>query len=58
MMAREKKDGKALNCNIDRQVYARLEGYCHEVGQTKTMAIERILNHFFNDYYGKSENNE
>lgn len=57
-MARAKKDGKALNCNIDRQIYARLEEYCHEVGQTKTMAIERILNQFFNDYYGKSENNE
>lgn len=57
-MARAKKDGKALNCNIDRQVYARLEEYCHEVGQTKTMAIERILNQFFNDYYSKSEKNE
>ena len=57
-MARTKKDGKALNCNIDRQIYERLEEYCHEVGQTKTMAIERILNHFLNDYYDKSENSK
>lgn len=54
-MAKAKKDGKALNCNIDRQIYERLEEYCHEVGQTKTLAIERILNQFFNDYYGKLE---
>lgn len=54
-MARAKEGGKALNCNIDRQFYARLEGYCHEVGQAKTMAIERFLNHYFNDYYSKSK---
>lgn len=57
-MARAKKDGKALNCNIDRQIYERLEEYCHEVGQTKTLAIERILDQFLNDYYEKSENSK
>lgn len=55
-MARVKKDGKALNCNIDRQVYEQLEAYCHDVGQTKTVAIERILKQFFNDYYRKTDN--
>ena len=55
-MARVKKDGKALNCNIDRQVYEQLEVYCRDVGQTKTVAIERILKQFFNDYYGKTDN--
>lgn len=57
-MARAKKDGMALNCNIDRQIYERLEEYCHEVGQTKTLAIERILGQFLNDYYEKSENSK
>ena len=57
-MARAKKDGKALNCNIDRQIYERLEEYCHEVGQTETLAIQRILGQFLNDYYEKSENSK
>lgn len=42
-MPRPKKDGKYLNVNIDREIYDRLEQYADELGQTKTVAIERIL---------------
>ncbi len=50
-MSRIKKDGKNLNCIIDREIFEQLEIYCNEVGQTKTMAVERILKQFFSDYY-------
>lgn len=53
-MSRTKKDGKSLNCVIDREIFEQLEIYCNEVGQTKTMAVERILKQFFSDYYNRT----
>jgi hypothetical protein len=50
-MRKQKKDGKSLNCVIDREVFEQLETYCNEVGQTKTLAVERILKQFFKSYY-------
>lgn len=42
-MAKPKKDGHYINCYMDRELYNRLCIYADEKGQTKTMAIERIL---------------
>ena len=50
-MARIKKDSKSLNCNIDKEVFNLLEEYCNEVGQTKTLAVERILKQFLTEFY-------
>ena len=36
-----------INYYIDRQVFAELEAYAQEKGQTITMALERILSQFF-----------
>ncbi len=49
-MARQKKDGKYLNIMLESSIYERLEMYCDEVGQTKTLAVERILRRFFDEY--------
>ena len=45
-MAREKKDGKHINLYIEKEILEQLEKYCEKVGQTKTMAIERILKQY------------
>lgn len=42
-MARQKKDGVNINYFIRRDVKEKQDAYCDEVGQTATMAIERIL---------------
>ena len=42
-MPRPKKDGKMLNIKIQSDIYNTLEKYCDDKGQTKTIAIERIL---------------
>lgn len=42
-MPRKKKDGKMLNLYIDKKVIERLEKYAEEKGQTKTIAVERLL---------------
>lgn len=49
MTARKKKDGKSLNCVIERSIYERLEEYCEYAGQKKTTAVERILKQFFDE---------
>ena len=49
-MAREKKDGRHINLYIEREIIELLEQYCKEVGQTKTVAIERALKQYLSEY--------
>ena len=49
-MARQKKEYIPLNAKIDADVMVRFNRYCDEVGQTKTLAVERILGAFLNEY--------
>lgn len=49
-MAKPKKDGVNINYYIRRDVKERLDAYCEKVGQTATMAIERILDDFLTKY--------
>ena len=49
-MAREKKDGRHINLYIEREIIEMLEQYCEEVGQTKTVAIERALKQYLSEY--------
>ena len=45
-MAQQKKDYIALHIKMDAPLMRRLEEYCDDVGQTKTMAVERIVGAF------------
>ena len=54
-MARAKKDGWYVNYDIEREIYEKLEKYCEEVGQTKTVAIERILTRYLDNYFNTPE---
>lgn len=56
-MPRAKKDGRYINYFIDREIYERLEKYADEKGQTKTIAIERILKEHLDKYFGDAETN-
>ena len=49
-MSRQKKDYTPLNAKIDADVMTRFNRYCDDVGQTKTLAIERILDAFLREY--------
>lgn len=55
-MRKIKKDGKTLNCIIDREVFEKLEEYCDEMGQTKTLAVERILRQFLEGHEKSKDN--
>ena len=54
-MARPKKNGTYLNVCIDSSIYEKLTLFCNEAGQTKTVAVERALTDYLEDYKKKQE---
>lgn len=54
-MARPKKNGTYLNVCIETSIYQRLEALCNDAGQTKTIAVERALTAYFDDYDSKQK---
>lgn len=49
-MARPKKDGVHINYYIQREIKEMLDEYCDDVGQTNTVAVERILKGYLENY--------
>lgn len=54
-MARAKKNGVHINYYIDKDIKEMLDKYSMEMGQTNTLALERILKSYFEEYYKKKE---
>ncbi len=54
-MARAKKDGVHINYYIQKDIKKMLDEYCEDVGQTNTLAVERILKSYLEKY--KEEKN-
>lgn len=52
-MARPKKDNHPITIRIEQILYERLNLFVTDSGQSKTVAIERALNMYLNDYYKK-----
>ena len=55
-MPRGKKDGRYINYKIRRDLYEMLEQYAEEKGQSKTVAIERILEAHLTEYFKNRSN--
>ena len=55
-MARPKtRDTQSITVRMDSALFDRLTDYCDRSGQTKTVAIERALGMFIDDYDKKME---
>lgn len=52
-MARPKKNGTYLNVCIEKTIYDRLVAFCGKAGQSKTVAVERALTAYLDDYEEK-----
>ena len=52
-MAREKKNASSAHFYLDKEVQERLEQYCKETGQSKTVAVERMLKNELDSYFSK-----
>ncbi len=49
-MARPKKNGTYLNVCIEKPIYDRLAVFCLQAGQSKTVAVERALIAYLDDF--------
>lgn len=54
-MPRIKKDNTPISIKLDTTIYNRLLQYCEDSGQTKTVAIERALSAYMDDYEHKKD---
>ena len=54
-MSREKKDAKILHIKLDRGIHYQLEQFCEETGMTKTVAVEKILYRYFDEYFSRPQ---
>ena len=54
-MSRTKKDDKMLNIKLAKDVSDELEAFCEETGVTKTVAVEKILHQYFEEYFERPE---
>ena len=52
-MAKPKKNGTYLNVCIEKPIYERLEAMCDDAGQSKTVAVERALTLYLDEYEEK-----
>ena len=49
-MAKKTKESKPFSIRMDKPTFDRLEAFCKESGQSKTLAIERSVNMYIDDY--------
>lgn len=54
-MPRPKKESRILNIRLAAPINAKLERFCEESGQTKTVAVERFLDKCLDAYFSKPE---
>ena len=52
-MPKPKKDSHPLTLRMDKTTYDRLTDYCEDSGQSKTIAIERAINMYIDEYERK-----
>lgn len=54
-MPRQKKDAKILNIKLAREISNQLEQFCEESGISKTVATEKTLSKYFEEYFSRLE---
>lgn len=54
-MPRQKKDAKILNIKLAKEISDQLEQFYEESGMPKTIATEKILSKYFEEYFSRPE---
>lgn len=54
-MPRQKKDAKILNIKLAREISNQLEQFCEESEISKTVATEKKLSKYFEEYFSRLE---
>ena len=54
-MPRPKKDARQLSIKLDATVHDKLDRFAEETGINKTVAVEKILTRYLDEYFDKPE---
>ena len=54
-MAQKVKESHPFSIRMEKTTFERLQEFCEESGQSKTVAIERAVNMYIDDYDAKME---
>lgn len=54
-MPRQKKVAKILNIKLAKEISDQLEQFCEESGISKTVATEKTLSKYFEEYFSRPE---
>lgn len=57
-MPRQKKNNVPVSFRLEKEVFDRLEKFCADSGQSKTVAVERALDGYFRQYYQNTQIDE
>ncbi len=57
-MPRQKKNNVPVSFRLDKEIFDRLEQFCEDSGQSKTVAVERALAGYFRQYYQSTQKDE
>ena len=52
-MAKPRKEAQPLSIRMDKPTFDSLNEYCEDSGQSKTVAIERAINKYIDEYEEK-----
>lgn len=52
-MPRARKESVPISARIEKATFERLEKFCEDSGLGKTVTMERALNMYMDEYYGK-----
>lgn len=52
-MAKKTKESHPISIRMDKPTFDRLKQFCEDSGQSKTVAIERAINMYIDDYDDK-----
>lgn len=53
IVARAKKDNVPVSVRLEKGIFEKLSRFCEDSGQSKTVAVERALEMYIDDYYEK-----
>ncbi len=54
-MARPKKENTPITLRMEQTLYERLNDYCEKSGQSRTLAVERAVKMYIDDYDEKMQ---
>ena len=52
-MAKKTKESRPLSIRMEKNTFERLNEFCQNSGLTKTVAVEKAVNMFIEDYESK-----